>query len=258
MAGRFPAFPGGTAVSGLEVYDWEAADGLCGGSPHLHTVSSEAYLVTAGTGSVQTLSMDGAAEHQLSTGSLLWFSPGTIHRLINTNSLTLNVVMSNAGLPEAGDAVLTFPARSLADPERYAAHAALPGMDSGNAAVAEAARRRRDLALEGYFELRDAMAVEGTAALVRFHEAAAALVRPRVAQWRSIWEKKVRADVLTTEAALDALENGSAETLAGAAVARASTSPGPAGFGMCGRLTTWRPPVPAEGAEPGPQGLFED
>lgn len=254
MAGRLPAFPGGTAVSGLEVYDWEGPDGLCGGSPHLHTVSSEAYLVTAGTGSVQTLSMDGVAEYQLSTGSLLWFSPGTVHRLINTDSLTLNVVMSNAGLPEAGDAVLTFPARILADAERYAAHAALPGQDSVDSAVAEAARRRRDLALEGYFELRDAMAAEGTAALVRFHEAAAAIVQPRVAQWRSIWEEKVRADVLATEAALDALEHGSAETLAGAAVARASTKRGSAGFGMCGRLTSWRPPVPAEGAGTRPTG----
>lgn len=238
-----PAFPGGTAVSGLKVYDWESADGLCGGSPHLHTVSSEAYLVTAGSGSVQTLSMTGPAEHELSAGSMLWFSPGTVHRLVNTESLVLNVIMSNAGLPEAGDAVLTFPARVLADPKLYAAHAVLPGLDQGEAAVAEAARRRRDLALEGYFELREAMLADGTDALARFHEAAAALVRPNIAKWRGIWEDNVRAGVAATERALDALEKGSAETLAGAAVARALPRPAPAGYGMCGRLSTWQPPA---------------
>lgn len=240
-----PAFPGGTAVSGLKVYDWEAADGLCGGSPHLHTVSSEAYLVTSGTGQVQTLSMTGAAEHELSAGSLLWFSPGTVHRLVTTDALSLNVIMSNAGLPEAGDAVLTFPARFLADPDLYAVHATLPGRDQGEEAVAEAARRRRDLALEGYLELREAMLNEGPDALARFHEAAAALVRPKVAKWRAIWENKVRADVAATERALDALADGSAETLGGAAVARALPQPGAAGYGMCGRLSTWQPPAPA-------------
>ncbi|MEE2568963.1 cupin domain-containing protein [Pseudarthrobacter sp. J64] len=240
-----PAFPGGTAVSALKVYDWEAADGLCGGSPHLHTVSSEAYLVTGGSGRVQTLSMTGAAEHDLSPGSLLWFSPGTVHRLVNTDSLALNVIMSNAGLPEAGDAVLTFPPHVLADPELYAANATLPGREEGEDVVAAAARRRRDLALEGYAELREAMAVEGPSSLARFHQAAAALVRPKVAKWRGIWEDKVRADVEATARALDALEHGSAETLSGAAVARAHPRPGPAGYGMCGRLSTWQPPLPA-------------
>ena len=45
-----PLFPGGVAVSDLAVYDWEAADGRCGGSPHLHTASSEGYVVVGGAG----------------------------------------------------------------------------------------------------------------------------------------------------------------------------------------------------------------
>ena len=232
-----PGFPGGTAVTGLRVYDWEAADGLCGGSPHLHTVSSEAYLVTGGTGQVHTMSMAGAQEHQLTAGSLLWFSPGTVHRLVNTGELTLTVLMSNAGLPEAGDAVLTFPHRILQDPELYTRHAVLP-RTAEESTVAAAARRRRDLALEGYAELHTSVLRDGPRALAEFHRAAARLVRPRVEHWKELWAANVLSQVKATEQALQDLANGSAAPLAGAAVAQAEQRAGE-GFGMCGRLTTW-------------------
>ena len=42
--------PGGTSVSHVRVYDTVGPDGLAGGSPHLHTVCTEAYLVIAGEG----------------------------------------------------------------------------------------------------------------------------------------------------------------------------------------------------------------
>lgn len=232
-----PGFPGGTAVSRLRVYDWESADGLCGGSPHLHTVSSEAYVVTAGTGAVHTISMAGIQQHGLAAGSLVWFSPGTVHRLVNTDGLTLNVIMSNAGLPEAGDAVLTFPRRIFQDPDLYAAHAALP-RDAKESEVAAAARRRRDLALEGYAELHTSVLRDGTPALAEFHRAAARLVRPRVGHWKELWSANVQSQVKATEQALRELADGSAASLAGAGVASAEQRPGE-GFGMCGRLTTW-------------------
>lgn len=232
-----PGFPGGTAVTGLRVYDWESADGLCGGSPHLHTVSSEAYLVTGGTGEVHTISMAGAQEHGLEAGSLLWFSPGTVHRLVNTGGLTLNVIMSNAGLPEAGDAVLTFPRRILLDPELYAEHAVLP-RDMEEAGLATAARRRRDLALEGYAELHTSVLRDGPGALEEFHRAAVRVVRPRVEHWKELWAANVQSQVKATERALQELADASAASLAGAAVARADQRAGE-GFGMCGRLTTW-------------------
>jgi hypothetical protein len=217
------------------VYDWEAADGLCGGSPHLHTVSSEAYLVTGGKGRVDTIAMDGAAEHPLAVGSLLWFSPGTVHRLVNTDGLALHVLMSNAGLPEAGDAVLTFPQHILEDPDLYAASAALP-RDASPSVSAAAARHRRDLALEGYEALHTSVLREGPEALLEFHRLAAALVRPKVERWKQIWAENVRSQVETTEKALLDLAGGSAASLA--AVARAQRRP-QEGFGMCGRLTTW-------------------
>ena len=232
-----PGFPGGTAVSGLRVYDWEASDGLCGGSPHLHTVSSEAYLVTSGSGQVHTISMDGPAEHGLTAGSLLWFSPGTVHRLVNTAELTLNVIMSNAGLPEAGDSVLTFPRHILQDPDLYAQHAALPS-DADPSVISSAALRRRDLALEGYAELHQSVLRDGPEALAEFHRLAAALVRPKVERWKETWAANVRSQVAATEQALLELEDGSAASMAGAAVARARQRTGE-GYGMCGRLTTW-------------------
>ena len=232
-----PGFPGGTAVTGLRVYDWESVDGLCGGSPHLHAVSSEAYLVTGGTGQVHTMSMAGAQEHHLAAGSLLWFSPGTVHRLVNTDELTLTVIMSNAGLPEAGDAVMTFPRRILQDPELYAKHAVLP-RGAEESAAAAAARRRRDLALEGYAELHTSVLRDGPRALQEFHRAAARVVRPHVEHWKELWAANVLSQVKATEQALHELANGSAAPLAGAAVAQAEQRAGQ-GFGMCGRLTTW-------------------
>ncbi|GAB4005125.1 hypothetical protein GCM10029992_52040 [Glycomyces albus] len=69
-------FPGGTAVSLVTVYDWPTADGQAGGSPHLHTASTEGYVVTAGTGAVETLSADGYRRHGLERGTVLWFTPG--------------------------------------------------------------------------------------------------------------------------------------------------------------------------------------
>lgn len=236
-------FPGGVALSELTVYDWEAADGCAGGTPHLHTASSEGYVVVAGAGAVQTLSSVGREEHPLAPGDIVSFTPGTVHRLINGGDLRLLVVMSNAGLPEAGDAVMTFPDDVLADPEAYARAAALPAGGSDDARAA-AARARRDLALEGYASLCAAIDEEGPSALERFHRRATALVQPRVARWRTIWQQTVAAETDATRAQLDALEAGRRGALGEAAVTRA-TPRDARGFGMCGRLTTWQWPTQA-------------
>ncbi|WP_116952177.1 cupin domain-containing protein [Jiangella endophytica] len=235
-AGR-PGFPGGTAVSHLTVYDWPGADGLAGGSPHLHTASGEGYVVVGGSGRLQTLSGDGAAEHPLAAGTVLWFTPGTVHRLVNDGGLQIVVVMQNAGLPEAGDAVFTFPAEVLADPDRYAAAAALP--DGDEDAVAIAARRRRDLALEGFGELRDRVAADGPAALDRLHERAGALVAAKVPGWRTTWERSVRSGVDETDRVLTALGGGDAGHLRTASVHVGERREQPYRYGMCGRLCTW-------------------
>jgi mannose-6-phosphate isomerase-like protein (cupin superfamily) len=229
-------FPGGTAVSRVRVYDWPTTDGAHGGSPHLHTASTEGYVVLSGRGSLQTLSGAGYHEHPLAPGTVLWFTPGTVHRLVNTGDLEILVVMSNAGLPEAGDAVFTFPPEVLADPEAYARAATLPHTGDQQA-LAEAARRRRDLAIEGYLVLRERVGTDGPAALEELYRAAAALVRDRVCQWRELWREGPLARAVDTGDHLDMLADGCSGHLATAAVHTAA----PIGtrFGMCGHLSSW-------------------
>jgi hypothetical protein len=206
--------------------------------------------------------------------------------------------MSNAGLPEAGDAVFTFPPEVLADPEAYRAAATLPqpsvgagadvpagdaprrgvaqgGAPRQNAAqrdatrrdtpqdlaeddpvVAAAARARRDLALQGFHELRRGVERDGAAALDGLYERAAGLVAARSEGWRDGWTASVGRAVTDTDAALSALAPGAdgagAAAAAGPAdlaaavghlgngrVAARDAEPGPRRYGMCGRLRVW-------------------
>ncbi|MEV4564412.1 cupin domain-containing protein [Nonomuraea sp. NPDC049419] len=219
------AFPGGTSVSRLSVYSGNAcADGLEGGTPHLHTASTEAYVVIGGQGTLQTLDAGGLRETELLPGTTVWFTPGTIHRAVNRGGLEVVVVMSNAGLPEAGDAVMTFPPHVVADPARYRAAATLPSAD-----VEEAVRRRRELAVEGFLRLVDG----GPGALRAFYDSAVALVRDRAGEWRGIWERTVAEETRRTSAVLDALERGDGGHLLDAALME---SPTEERWGMCGRL----------------------
>ncbi|GAB2511855.1 cupin domain-containing protein [Nocardiopsis aegyptia] len=235
-----PRFPGGTAVSGLRVYEWEAADGLHGGTPHMHTASTEAYVVAAGRGEVHTVTGQGAQAAELSAGTVLWFGPGTVHRLVNHGGLELTVVMQNAGLPEAGDAVFTFPREVLADREAYDAAARL-SPDASEEELGRQARARRDLAMEGYLELVASVGAHGQEALREFQRHAAALVRPRVAAWRRIWQENVEREAELTRDQLAALARGEPGLMHDAALVRTEPRPGPRRFGMCGRLRTWQP-----------------
>ena len=203
--------PGGIGVSHLRVYDG-------GGTPHLHTACTEAYAVVNGTGAVQTLTLDGGfQETPLERGALVSFSPGTIHRLVNGGDLEIFVLMSNAGLPEAGDMVITFEPPVLADAARYAAAAVLspPSL--------ETAAARREKALAGFLRLR----AGGDSALRDFHEAAGRIVETYVPEWRA----KLQPD--PTPALLDALETGDVSHLAHASV---ETLDREARFGCCGTL----------------------
>lgn len=231
--------PGGVGISRLCVYDTMAPDGLPGGSPHIHLACAEAYVVTGGSGAVQTLSSAGFAEHELRAGSVLWFTPGTVHRLVNGGGLELFVIMSNTGLPEAGDAVLTFPPDVLADPNAYAEATALP--DGGAPGTDPlAAYRRRDLAIAGFQELRAAVERDGPPAMAEFHRAALALKRPQLAAWRARWRDGALLAAQVTGDQLDALERGDPAHLAEAAV-RAMPAPAETGrLGMCGLLDTYR------------------
>ncbi|MEV0823076.1 cupin domain-containing protein [Nonomuraea rubra] len=217
-------FPGGTSISRLTVYTGACADGLEGGTPHLHTASTEAYVVIGGRGTLQTLDVNGLRETELGPGSTVWFTPGTIHRAVNRGGLEVVVVMSNAGLPEAGDAVMTFPPEVVADAGRYREAATLPAVD-----VEQAVERRRELAVAGFHRLAEG----GPEALRSFYDSAVALVRPKVAGWRDIWEATVAEQARRTAGVLDALERGDGAHLREAALME---SPPQERWGMCGHL----------------------
>lgn len=226
--------PGAIGVSKLCVYDTVTPDGLAGGTPHLHLCCTESYVVIAGTGRVQTLSgEDGFAEHELRPGTVLWFTPGTIHRLINDGGLEIIVLMSNTGLPEAGDAVLTFPLEIVRDPDRYARENALPGGGAPGADITSA-YRRRDLAVQGFHELRE------NALLDEFYEAAMKLKQPLLEDWRARWESGARAAAEQTGRQIAALLDGDPAHLR---ESRVSGKQGPdeeGRLGMCGLLNTYR------------------
>lgn len=239
-------FPGGIGISGLQVYDWPTVDGLCGGSPHVHLTCAECYYVIGGQGRVQTLSHRGFAETPLHAGTVAWFTPGTIHRLVNDDDLRIIVVMQNSGLPEAGDAVLTFPPEVLADPERYAAASSLARPGHAYASDEDAAHRRRDLALEGFLELRAQVEAGDHAALDRFYGAALRLKQDSLADWEKRWQAGALAAAEVTGEHLRRLRDGDIGHLAEADI-QVVRADGPQRFGMCGRLDVHNP---ADGRSP--------
>jgi mannose-6-phosphate isomerase-like protein (cupin superfamily) len=225
-----PAFPGATAVSGLRVYDWTAEDGLCGGSPHVHLACTEAYVVVGGSGELHTLTVAGVERTPLRPGVVAWFGPGTIHRAVNLDgALKVVVVMQNSGLPEAGDAVLTFPPEYLESPDAY--RLAAKAEDEAGA------RQRRDLAVEGYLALAASVEAGEAGPLAEFYRQA---VRLRSELFDS-WEKVLRTGALAaaerTAGELLALRQGRIDHLIEAAL-RVEEAPEPEqrAFGMCGRL----------------------
>jgi len=272
------AFPGATGVTVLDVYDWVAPDGLPGGSAHVHLASTEGYVVVGGAGRLQTLSQRGYTETPLRPGDCLWFTPGTIHRLVNDGQLRLLVVMQNAGLPEHGDAVLTFPPEILADPAAYARAASLTSADAGerdgarehqsgvghdgrdghdaaggpdrvdshagtdadaDPALAAAARRRASLAVEGYLALRDRVAAEGPAALDDFYAAALRLTGERAGDWLGRWRAGALATAELTGTHLAEIGAQVPGHLELASLWRIERPAAARGYGMCGRLTTY-------------------
>lgn len=234
------ALPGGTSVSHVRVYDTVGPDGVAGGSPHLHTVCSEAYLVIAGHGAVQTLSGDGYAETPLEHGTIAWFGPGTVHRLVNLDgALELFVLMSNAGLPEAGDMVLAFEPEILADPDRYRHVADLPADAATTDGDPTAARTRRDLAVIGFEHWRTVVARVGPGGLDPLRRAAVDLVRSRAEAWGPLVDGDPARDVAWSLNQVDAIIGGDAPArLATAAIRSHSLLPATRRLGCCGTLGT--------------------
>lgn len=234
-------FPGATALSEVSIYNWPARDGTSGGTPHLHTASAEAYVVQQGRGRLETLDSGGFASTPLEPGAVLWFTPGTIHRAINdSGDLRVLVVMQNAGLPESGDSVMTFPPAHLVDATVYSQAAALTpsDADSGDPTAESAARRRRDLALEGYLALKMAVLAEGPAALADFHHAAARLVGARTSHWQELLVQGAERQAAATRQQLRFLESADSYYMQDAQTTMGQRKTNRI-YGMCGRIQTW-------------------
>lgn len=232
-----------------------------GGTPHVHLVSAEAYVVIAGRGSVQTLDVDGFRETPLAPGTVVAFGPGTIHRLVNAGGLEIVTIMQNAGLPESGDAVMTFLPEILSDPEAYRRAADLPsrGADVATRAADLAARgagveargadlaargaevaARRSAALRGWRLLVEASERGEAGPLRAFYRAASELVRSSAPGWRAIVEDAAPRQLERARTALAAILDGDTGPLELRTLAVSEPDSGGPAWGMCGRLTTWQ------------------
>ncbi|MBM9509059.1 cupin domain-containing protein [Actinacidiphila acididurans] len=231
-----PLLPGAVGLSRLRVYPWPTEDGLHGGTPHTHLTCTECYVVRSGTGELHTLTADGPRRTPLAPGDAVWFTPGTIHRAVDVDRLDVMILMQNDGLPEAGDAVMTFPPEHLADPAAYRAAA-----DLGTGPVEERTRRareRRDLAIRGYRDLVAAAEAGRTDALDDFYRAAVALVADRLPEWEKAWRERALAAAERTGRQIAALRLGDPAHLRDASVTRLPAPPRE-GLGMCGHLTAY-------------------
>ncbi|WP_327692475.1 cupin domain-containing protein [Streptomyces sp. NBC_00459] len=219
-------------LSRLEVYPWPTADEEHGGSPHMHLACAECYVVVSGHGRLETLDHQGPATTELLPGDVVSFTPGTIHRAVNDGDLRVIVVMQNSGLPEAGDAVMTFPPQYLS-PDAYPATASL--LDADGSPSPERARARRDLAVEGFTELKRQWRLGNHSAYEDFCAAAVRLVQPRL----DTWEKTVNDGALTAARTalrqIDALRHDDFHHLSDAKVSRIAQPPRQT-LGMCGFL----------------------
>lgn len=234
-----PQFPSAVGFTWLRVYDSVAPDGVPGGSPHVHHVHLGSVHhgrqprrgAYAGSGWVPYV--------RLGPGGVVWFEPGIIHRLVNTSGdLQIFVVMQNAGLPEAGDAVLTFPENTLTDPDAYRSEAGLLDA-SGEKRLVEAAVRR-NLAVEGFSAMLDADEAGRLDRYERFLKDAVALRRDLVPEWRQLWQERLLVEAQRTGGRLDEIAVGAITALTQVRVASYMPKKEPA-VGMCGQLDTYLP-----------------
>lgn len=231
-----PVFPGATQCSRVSLYD-DLGTGICGGTPHLHTACTEAYIWIRGEGAVELLSTTGHHVTPMTPFSVVWFSPGVIHRGVpsahGTEDAEVLVLMQNAGLPESGDAVITLPERLWGEPEVYRETVDVSAQDVGQAR--ELVCERRALAMEGFHELVESVDRLGPSGLDGFYRFAHRVVRPQLAAMTQVVEDRVAPEVATTRRVLEQMRSGSFDHLRAGDFC-ATAAPSDPLFGMCGDL----------------------
>jgi len=228
-------FPAAVGITHLRVYNTAAPDGVTGGSPHVHLASAEAYLPIGGAGAVQTLSANGEETFELRPGAIVWFEPGVVHRLVNHDGqLQLLVIMQNAGLPVARDAVFTFPDDIMRDELAYISAASLAGPTEEQRIASALARR--DRAVRGFNSLRSAYRSGDTQPLNAFFARAVALKRSLLPEWSSLVEAGPVQATRASTRRLQELERGIFTGLTQARVDSTTFDRQSTGIGMCGLL----------------------
>lgn len=206
--------PGAVSLSNLQVYDaTNSEDGQRGGTPHLHFVCTEMYVVRSGSGFVETIDRQGFSRYELRPGAVLVFTAGTIHRLINPQSdLELAVIMGNRGLPERGDAAVCFEPTYLKDPPTFTA--------AMSAQTMEQALVRRDRGVHGFLQLKEAFKksqATGEQVYKAFCQQAMACVQPKTTQWADIVQIGAQADAQASLDCIQKLQHGDISALLDAA-----------------------------------------
>lgn len=230
--------PGATLMTRLKVYDTPTPDGQIGGTPHLHLVCTEMYMVLNGSGAVELINQEGFSRVELQQNDSLLFSPGTIHRLINPNrDLEILVIMQNSGLPERGDNVVTFTKDWLSSDERYG--------EAMRVTTLEEAYQRRNRGVEGFVKLKEAFAEsqeKGQSALQTFYDYALARTQNRHSEWQNIVENG--AVVATNESLnqIEELQQGNADYLNDSAYTLIASN-GSSKLGFCGHLNRYFDPA---------------
>jgi hypothetical protein len=149
--------------------------------------------------------------------------------------------MQNNGLPEAGDFVLTFPREILADAAAYEREASITASGHVYAAGEAAARRRRDLAVQGFVELQNRIAADGIGALRDFYRLALAHISAKLPQWKDVWSSGPVAVTQATGRQLDSLMRGNSEHLLRGGVYSLKPPGDDRKLGMCGTLGVYLP-----------------
>lgn len=230
--------PGATLMTRLKVYDTPTPDEQIGGTPHVHLVCTEMYIVLNGSGAVEMLDKDGFSRVELQQNDALLFSPGTIHRLINPNcDLELLVIMQNSGLPERGDNVVTFTDNYLMTDEAYT--------EAMQVQTIEDAYQRRNRGVDGFLGIKaafeDNLSV-GQAALEKFYAYANARTASQQQQWHKIIHKGALSTAKESLAQIEQLQAQNTRYLSNNAhtVIRADDF---SNLGFCGHLNRYFDPA---------------
>ncbi len=224
--------PAGVGLTHIQVYDTPGPDGVISGGTHIHLVCSEIYYILKGTGTLETMDIDGVQSVDLEPNKVVFFRPGVFHRVLNPHkNLEILAIMQNGGLPERGDFVMSFPNSVLTNHAEYSA--ALRSRDLQEALT------RRDLSLKGYLEIKDAFTrspTHGAEALRLFYRLARNLIAPKVDGFEWVLKSGAQNEAKTSLDACDFIRSGNTSYLEKSRHAAIFPMNDAPRMGMCGQL----------------------